>query len=259
MGEVQLTDYYRTSSEYRSMLEAQQESYFAVYLSLFERFVPPGGRVLDVGCGVGATTRLLREAGFAAEGTDPSPRFLPREEGFFVADFCRRTELPGGAYGATGANAVLEHVPDPRAFLDEMMRVVEPGGHVIVASPNLTSPLVGLSVLLALLRGRTPYLGLRRPGQALALIGRNLFRSVAAVLGRDAFARRDDTLATGIVGHDVDAIYWTNAAEVRRHLERAGCEIVRYQGYGRTRIARALARAMPSFASGLIIVARVGG
>ena len=32
---------------------------------------------------------------------------------------------------------------------------------------------------------------------------------------------------------------------------------MRYQGYGRTRIARALARLLPSFASGLIIVARV--
>ena len=259
MNEAQLTDYYAASGEYRTMLEAQERSYFAVYLSFFERYVPHRSRVLDVGCGVGATTRLLREAGFDAQGTDPSARFLPDEEGFFVADFCRPTGIPAGTYQAAGANAVLEHVPDPRTFLDELMRVVAPGGHVVIASPNLTSPLVGLRVLLDLRQGRTPYLGLRRKREALALIARNLVRSVAAAAGRNAFSPRADTLATGIVGHDVDAIYWTNAAEVRRYFERAGCRIVRYQGYGRTRAARLVARLLPSFASGLIIVARTPG
>ena len=234
-----LTDYYRSSAEYRAMLAEQDEATFAQYLSYFRRWARPGDRVLDVGCGVGTSTHMLREAGFEALGTDTSARFLPEGEGFFVADFARGTELPGGSFAAAGALNVIEHVADPRAFLDELVRVVRPGGLVVICSPNLTSPLVGARILVDLARRRTPYLGIGRPGAALALLARNLGRSAAAARGRDAFAPRADTLASGVIGYDADAIYWSNAAEVRRHLERHGCAMVSYQGEGRTLAARA--------------------
>jgi SAM-dependent methyltransferase len=240
------------------MLAEQDEATFALYVSRFRRWAEPGGRLLDAGCGVGTSTRLLREAGFDAVGTDTSARFLPEGEGFFVADFTRRTDLPDGGFAGAGALNVIEHVADPRAFLDELVRVVRPGGVVVVCSPNLTSPLVAVRILVDLARRRTPYLGLRRPGAALALLGRNVARSVAAALGRDAFAPRADTLASGVVGYDADAIYWSNAAEVRRHLERLGCEVVSYQGEGRTLPARLIARVAPSFAGQLVVVARLG-
>jgi SAM-dependent methyltransferase len=253
-----LTDYYRGSSEYRAMLAEQDESLFEQYLSYFGRWAEPAARVLDVGCGVGTTTRLLREAGFDAVGTDTSARFLPDEPGFFVADFARRTDLQDGAFAAAGALNVIEHVADPRAFLDELVRVVRPGGLVVICSPNLTSPLVGARILVDLTRGRTPYLGVRSRRAALALLARNAGRSAAAALGRDAFAPREHTLASGVVGYDADATYWSNAAEVRRRLERLGCELVSYQGEGRTLAARLIARAAPSFAGQLAVVARVG-
>jgi SAM-dependent methyltransferase len=252
-----LASYYGRSSEYRRMLVEQDRAVFDRYVSYFQQWVPPGSRVLDVGCGVGTSTRLLREAGFLALGTDVSSTFLPQEEGFFVADFGRRTVLPADGFAAAGALNVLEHVPYPQAFLKETVRVVEPGGFVVLSSPNLTSPLVGMRAMLDLAQRRTPYLGVERTPAALALLGRNVIRSGAAALGRDAFATRAHTLATGIVGHDVDAVYWSNAAEVRRHLERLRCEIVHYQGEGRTWAARLVARALPSFAGQLAIIARV--
>ena len=254
-----LTDYYRGSAEYRAMLAEQDEATFAQYLSYFRRWARPGDRVLDVGCGVGTSTHMLREAGFEALGTDTSAHFLPEGEGFFVADFARGTDLPGGSFAAAGALNVIEHVADPRAFLDELVRVVRPGGLVVICSPNLTSPLVGARILVDLARRRTPYLGIGRPGAALALLARNLGRSAAAARGRDAFAPRADTLASGVIGYDADAIYWSNAAEVRRHLERHGCAMVSYQGEGRTLAARVIARLAPSFAGQLAVVARVGG
>ncbi len=254
-----LTDYYRGSSEYRAMLAGQDEALFAQYLSYFGRWAESGARVLDVGCGVGTSTRLLREAGFDAVGTDTSARFLPDEPGFFVADFARRTDLEDGAFAAAGALNVIEHVADPRAFLDELVRVVRPGGVVVICSPNLTSPLVGARILVDLTRGRTPYLGVRGRRAALALLARNVGRSAAAALGRDAFAPREHTLASGVVGYDADATYWSNAAEVRRRLERLGCELISYQGEGRTLAARLIARLLPSFAGQLAVVARVGG
>ena len=110
-----------------------------------------------------------------------------------MADFARRTDLEDGAFAAAGALNVIEHVADPRAFLDELVRVVRPGGLVVICSPNLTSPLVGARILVDLARGRTPYLGVRGRRAALALLARNVGRSAAAALGRDAFAPRAST------------------------------------------------------------------
>jgi SAM-dependent methyltransferase len=256
-GVSDLSAYYRTSDAYASLLAGQGDSVFDAYVRRFAGWVPPGSRVVDVGCGVGTSTRLLRAAGYEALGTDLSEHFLPAEEGFAVVDF-EEAPLPDYAFDAAGTMNVLEHVQRPQRFLDQMVRVVRPGGHVIIVSPNLTSPLVGIRILADLIARRTPYLGVRNPVAATALTARNVARSARAAGGRDAFARRVPALESGIVGYDVDAVYWTNAAEVRRHLERRGCTIVEYQTEARSRGARALARRLPSFAGQLVIVARVG-
>jgi SAM-dependent methyltransferase len=247
-------DFYRSSAEYGRMLDEQDKRVFEPYVELFRSHAPAGGLVIDVGCGVGTSTRLLRAAGFRAVGTDISERYLPGEEGFLVADFQSAPQIPADTYDAAGALNVLEHAERPQRLLAEMVRVVRPGGRVIVLSPNLTSPLMGVRILRDHIRRGTPYLGVRTPREALGLIVVNLARSVAAALGRDAFASRAPRLNSGIVGYDVDAVYWTNAAEVRRFLESSGCRTVVYQGAGRTRAARLVARRLPSFAGRLQLV-----
>jgi SAM-dependent methyltransferase len=251
-----IRDYYRSSGAYQRMLDAQDPTIFEPYVGLFRAHVEPGASVLDVGCGVGTSTRLLRAEGFGAVGTDVSERFLPpAEDRFVVADFESAPQIRSACYAAAGALNVLEHSERPRRFLAEMVRVVRPGGRIIVLSPNLTSPLVGVRILRDLATGSTPYLAVGSRREAVALILVNLARSVRAALGYDGFRCRAPRLDAGISGYDADAVYWTNAAEVRRCLERHGCRIVVYQGSGRTRAARMLARRLPSFAGQIRIVA----
>lgn len=252
-------DYYRSSDDYRRMLQAQDPLVFEPYLALFREHVPAGARTIDVGCGVGDSTMRLRAEGFAAVGADLSARFLPAgQAGFMVADFESDTGIPDGAFAAAGALNVLEHAEQPRRLLAEMVRVVRPGGHVIVLSPNLTSPLVGLRVLQDHRRGAPPYLGIPTRREALWVVAANTARTVLAARGRDAFTRRTPRLATEVPGYDADAVYWTNAAEVRRFLARLGCRVRVYQGAGRTRAGRFVAHHLPSCAGTLRIVAQVG-
>ncbi|MBV9685416.1 MAG: class I SAM-dependent methyltransferase [Solirubrobacterales bacterium] len=252
-----IRDYYRSSSDYRTMLDAQDEAIFAPYVALFRAHADPGMPVIDVGCGVGTSTRLLRNAGFDAIGTDVSERFLPEgEEGFVVTDFESAPEIHTGAYAAAGALNVIEHMEHPRRFLTELTRVVRPGGHVILLSPNLTSPLAGIRAMHDLTSGAAPYLAVRNKREASTLVVLNLARSIRTALGHDAFQRREPRLDVAMSGYDADAVYWSNAAEVRRFLEGRGCRIIVFQGTGRTRAARLIARWLPSFAGQLRIVAQ---
>ena len=48
----------------------------------------------------------------------------------------RQIPFPNGTFQAVGAFNVLEHVEDPVSFLDEMSRVLRPGGRMVISSPN---------------------------------------------------------------------------------------------------------------------------
>ena len=96
-----------------------------------------GQRVVDVGCGYGATSRLLaRERGARVTGLTLSAAqagAFPPAEGveLLVRDWLDNG-LQDGAFDAAIAVESLSHIPDkPRAFA-ELARVVRPGGRVAV-------------------------------------------------------------------------------------------------------------------------------
>jgi SAM-dependent methyltransferase len=98
-----------------------------------------GSMVLDVGCGVGQAVRTLAEKGLIAHGVDVSETSIElaraHSETCQVYDG-RRIPFPDAMFQAVGAFNVLEHVEEPVAFLDEMSRVLRPGGRMVVSSPN---------------------------------------------------------------------------------------------------------------------------
>jgi len=99
----------------------------------------PGAAILDVGCGVGQVVRALAEAGFEAHGVDVSESslVLAREgSGQFQTYDGRRLPFTDGAVDAVGTFNVLEHVGDSEVLLDEMTRVLRPGGRMVISSPN---------------------------------------------------------------------------------------------------------------------------
>jgi SAM-dependent methyltransferase len=94
------------------------------------------GRLLDVGCGRGTLVKLARAAGFEAYGLErhypgapPAPYVLYQD----LAD----CGFPAGHFQAVVLWHVLEHLPDPVATLQEIRRVLKPGGCLSVAVPNV--------------------------------------------------------------------------------------------------------------------------
>ncbi|MBI2900562.1 MAG: methyltransferase domain-containing protein [Planctomycetes bacterium] len=98
--------------------------------------VLPPGRLLDVGCGPGLFVRMMRSRGWDAEGID-----LDRGEDFLRLDL-------EGPFDALTAIYVLEHVADPRRFVEKARRLLRPGGMLYVRVPH-TAPIVRIGKLLA--------------------------------------------------------------------------------------------------------------
>ncbi len=116
--------------------------------------LPPGSRVLDVGCGIGGSARILaRDYGFEVLGISISPAQIARARELTPADLpgCRfavmdalALELPDGGPD-TGFDAVWSveagpHMPDKQRYADEMLRVLKPGGCLAVADWNRRDP-----------------------------------------------------------------------------------------------------------------------
>ncbi|BAM05211.1 class I SAM-dependent methyltransferase [Phycisphaera mikurensis] len=95
-------------------------------------FLPEEGRLLDVGCGEGlVTAALARRTGLTAVGVD-----VDAEAGAaapVLACDGRRLPFRDGAFDAATVLTVLHHCDDPEAVLAEAVRVVRPGGRLLVA------------------------------------------------------------------------------------------------------------------------------
>lgn len=92
------------------------------YLQELVRRVPAGSRLLDYGCGIGSDGLLLLEAGYRVEFADfdnPSVEYLRwrlRQRGIEAPVHDLDSDVPGG-FDAVYSWDVIEHVPDPFAFL----------------------------------------------------------------------------------------------------------------------------------------------
>jgi SAM-dependent methyltransferase len=137
--------------------------YFAHARKEIEPLLPQNcGRVLEIGCGSGATLGWLRQNHHAvrAVGVEIAQAAADKARSFADDVFCldfERNDLPGDAqkFDLVLCLDVLEHMVDPWAVVDRLAtRYLEVGGTLIVSLPNVRHYSVVLPLLLA---GRWEY------------------------------------------------------------------------------------------------------
>ena len=107
--------------------------------------LPKGSRVLDVGCGIGGSSRILsKEYGFDVVGISISKEQIKRaNELTSNEDFCRfdvmnalDLKFPQGSFDGVWSVEAGPHISDKQKFADEMLRVLRPGGVLAIADWN---------------------------------------------------------------------------------------------------------------------------
>ena len=108
--------------------------------SLVDR-VPPGGVLLDYGCGSGWCAARMRGRGWDARGMDFSAHAAAAARRNFGLEVVHgalpHPAVRPGTVDLLTLRAVLEHVHDPRRLLAAVFDALKPGGHVYVSVPNL--------------------------------------------------------------------------------------------------------------------------
>lgn len=109
------------------------------------------GRMLDLGCAFGFATRMLKRRGFEAVGVDASAEYIRRAShadptGTYLVCDAAHVPLPDASFDGALFLDVMEHLPDDRAAVAEVARLLRPGGTLVLSVPH-RGPLAWLDSL----------------------------------------------------------------------------------------------------------------
>jgi SAM-dependent methyltransferase len=110
----------------------------ARYRDLILRYLQPGARLLDAGCG--RYLRFCREFATMADvvGIDLERTFEAdnQQPPFAVRGDVGSLPFPSEHFDVVISRSVVEHLEDPRRVFREFFRVLRPGGKVVIVTPN---------------------------------------------------------------------------------------------------------------------------
>ena len=173
---------------------------------------------LDVGCGFGfAVDMAAKSFGWRAVGIDPA--HYAREGARLLQADIRKEYLTeatdlGAPFGLVVASEVIEHVPDPDAFLLILRRWLEPGRVLILTTPNADA--------IAADAGEAELVSILAIGTHLMLFSAG---SLELALGRAGFGHVD----VEVRGNTLVAL--ASDAPIRRPADGAWRHIHAYQDY----------------------------
>jgi 2-polyprenyl-3-methyl-5-hydroxy-6-metoxy-1,4-benzoquinol methylase len=201
---------------------------------ILRRTPGPGARVLDLGCGDGSfldrLAHRVADAGVSYVGVDYSEHQLAKAARlpyeFHPGDLGEGIPQPSASVDVVHAAELIEHLYDPDLLVDECARVLRPGGHLVVTTPNPQAWfnrvlfLAGVQPLFYETSTRSTEVGagvLRRFKRTTRPVGHlRLFnrRALLDLLARGGF---EPVLVRGARYHDIPgALRWLDAAMCRR-------------------------------------------
>ena len=209
-----LSKFYATNEAYHVMTATSgKETHPQVQLLL--SMTRPGGCYAEVGCGGGAVARLLgRQA--KIHGFDVSPIAIAKakaatmtEQAVFECVEGAHLPLANATVDGCYSFEVLEHIWDPISVIQEMVRIVKPGGFILISMPNWFSLDFHLK---------------KRVFARVCEIGMALIHYCGALVSRRAYWNLSPCL-NGPVYPDCDMVSTLNPLRIHGIFRRLGCKV----------------------------------
>ncbi len=114
--------------------------FWGVVKALRDEKIQKGAKLLEIGSGLGYLTHALNQAGYVCEGLEYSDTAVQFAKRFYGESHTRGTiedimDTHKEMYDAVIATEVIEHVVDPNAFVENILKVMKPGGKLILTTP----------------------------------------------------------------------------------------------------------------------------
>lgn len=201
--------------------EGYNEKVGYVHTQRFERAmeygdVRPGQRILNVWSRTGSLVPWLRNVpNLAIENREASEKMMAIARGryptesFALTDLEDFSEFADGSFDRVVSLETLEHCPKPQRFLDELSRVLKPGGRLVLSLPPRGAELPEFFYRLAFGdHGEGPHRFLwpyevKRMLKAAGLTLELHKRFILVPLGSDALTRLGEKILTGIFGKTI--------------------------------------------------------
>lgn len=150
-----LIDEHYQEKYYKEWIEKQMEKRIPMWkkrLKALNKYKKKG-RLLDVGSGIGTFLKLARKEGFKVCGTEISEFASKYVKNNLKIDIFRgdleEAHFPHESFDVVTMWHTLEHLPNPKATLEEIHRILKKGGLLVVAVPNLNNFTTQILYLLA--------------------------------------------------------------------------------------------------------------
>jgi 2-polyprenyl-3-methyl-5-hydroxy-6-metoxy-1,4-benzoquinol methylase len=99
-----------------------------------------GKTAIDGGCGVGAFTGALIKGGARVLALDVGPNLAALTRARYGCPVAIGTltqlAIASNSFDIVLSSEAIEHTPNPRGAVLELFRVVKPGGHLVLSTPN---------------------------------------------------------------------------------------------------------------------------
>ena len=130
-------------------VQAELETHQAA-VQMARRVLSPGAHILDVAAGHGALSKALLDAGFDVACTSWNDRLTLQVPAYRIdLDKSFGSEQVGARkYDLICAIEIIEHVENPAQLLRSVAGLLEPGGWLVVSTPNVESAPARLEWLL---------------------------------------------------------------------------------------------------------------
>jgi 2-polyprenyl-3-methyl-5-hydroxy-6-metoxy-1,4-benzoquinol methylase len=237
--------FYETDARYLANLERKEQDpvWFKDYYGAVLTHSTAESAILDCGCGTGITTAWLHQHRPHIRGVDFSSTFIEtarkRGDYFEVMDL-KELRYPDGHFVVVCSADAIEHVPDLPRALGEMLRVLRPGGVMVLQAPNLSTSILSTNYYVT---------------------WRNVLRKMRFLVQdlRQPPLRTIESFALDVHTGDKDAYNLISPLWLVRHLRERDCKILYVTTYALYFRPNAIARWVLRCMSVFPILRHIGG